>query len=57
MQAVPGPGWMEDILGALSDNQARTGSTLTSNATFFYKKILPFTSLLLFFKVFFKKSS
>ena len=57
MQAVPGAGWMEDILGALSDNQARTGSTLTSNATFFYKKILPFTRHLLFFKVFFKKSS
>ena len=58
MQAVPGAGWMEDILGALSDNQARTGSTLTSNATFFYKKILPFTRHLLFFsKVFLKKSS
>ena len=51
--------WMDGgyTIGALSDNQARTGSTLTSNATFFYKKLLPFTRHLLFFKSFFLKKA
>ena len=56
MQAVPGAGWMEDILGALSDNQARTGSTLTSNATFFIRNYYHLLGTYFFLKFFLKKA-